>query len=70
MSYSSLDESANLALDDKAAVSFLYPEPGESEDVRYLTSCGVVGGKNSAAGLWLGLPLLLIGWRRFYRRKM
>lgn len=70
MSYSSLDESANLALDDKAAVSFLYPEPGESEDVRYLTSCGVVGGKNSAAGLWLGLPVLLIGWRRFYRRKM
>jgi hypothetical protein len=68
MSYSSLDESANLALDDKAGVSFLYPEPGESEDVRYLTTCGVVGGQHSVSGLWLGLPLAVVGWRR-YRRK-
>jgi hypothetical protein len=70
MSYSSLDESAKLSLDDKAGVSFLYPEPGESENVRYLTTCGVVGGRRSAAGLWLSLPVLLLGWRRFYKRKM
>ncbi|MDQ3232472.1 MAG: matrixin family metalloprotease [Pseudobdellovibrionaceae bacterium] len=65
MSYSSLDESANLALDDKAGVSFLYPEPGESEDVQYLTTCGAVGGQGKGAALWFVFPLLLIGWRRF-----
>jgi hypothetical protein len=65
MSYSSLDDSANLALDDKAGVSFLYPEPSESEDVRYLTSCGVVGGQQAAGGFWWALPLLIIGARRF-----
>jgi hypothetical protein len=69
MSYSSLDESATLSLDDKAGVSFLYPEPGESEDVRYLTTCGVVGGRTPWAGLWLSVPVLLIGWRRFHKRK-
>ncbi|WP_141733596.1 matrixin family metalloprotease [Oligoflexus tunisiensis] len=65
MSYSTLDESASLALDDKAGVSFLYPEPGQSEDVQYLTTCGVVGGGAGGAGLWLAVPLLVIGWRRF-----
>ncbi len=70
MSYSSLDDSASLALDDKAGVSFLYPEPGESEDVRYLTTCGVVGGQGStAAGLCFGLPLFLLGLRRCFRKK-
>lgn len=68
MSYSTMDDSSNLALDDKAGVSFLYPEPSESEDVQYLTTCGVVGGRSSAAGLWLILPFLLIGWHRFSRR--
>jgi hypothetical protein len=65
MSYSSLDDSANLALDDKAGVSFLYPEPSESEDVRYLTSCGVVSGHPGASGFWWALPLFIIGGRRF-----
>lgn len=73
MSYSSLDDSANLALDDKAGVSFLYPEPSESEDVRYLTSCGVVSGHHAGAGFWWALPLLIIGGRRLLttvRRKL
>lgn len=69
MSYSSLDDSANLALDDKAGVSFLYPEPSEAEDVQYLTTCGGVGGHSATAGVWLCVPLLLIGWYRYYQGK-
>ena len=69
MSYSTLDDSAELALDDKAGVSFLYPEPGESEKVEYLTTCGAVGGQASPGFLlgWLLTPALLIGCRRVYR---
>lgn len=70
MSYALLNESTELSLDDKAGVSFLYPEPGESEKVQYLTSCGTLGGVGSPAGLWFGLPLLLYGWRLAYRRKI
>jgi hypothetical protein len=65
MSYSSLDDSASLSLDDKAGVSFLYPEPGESEDVQYLTTCGVAGAGAQGFGLWITVPLLIFGWRRF-----
>lgn len=63
MSYASIDgEEAKLALDDEAGVSFLYPEPGQSQDVRALTGCGSLGlGAGGARGAWLllGLPLVV-----------
>jgi hypothetical protein len=66
MSYSTLDDSAELALDDKAGVSFLYPEPGESAKVDYLTTCGGVGGQSAPGFLlgWFLLPALLVVCRR------
>lgn len=72
MSYSTLNDDADLALDDKAGVSFLYPQPGESEDVKYLTTCGSIGGRRAGglAGLVLSLPILAVSCRRTYKRKM
>lgn len=66
MGYSSSSSSAELGLDDKAGISFLYPQPGVSQDVRYMTSCGTVPG-GVQAGFWLlltPLPLALFGVRR------
>ncbi len=75
MSYSSLDnEGAKLALDDEAGVSFLYPEPGESQQVEALTGCGAIGtGTGNTAGVYLllSLPLVLVfasrsrRWRKY-----
>jgi hypothetical protein len=59
MSYSSISDSAELGLDDKAGVTFLYPEDDISQDVRYLTACGVVGGGGAAGILLMVLPLAL-----------
>lgn len=59
MSYASIDgDSAKLALDDEAGVSFLYPEPGQSQEVKALTACGVVG-FGGASSVWTALLLLL-----------
>lgn len=58
MSYANLSDKAKLSLDDKAGISFLYPEPSESEQVRYLTQCGVAGSQGEATRFWLWLPLL------------
>ncbi len=68
MSYSSLDDSADLALDDKAGVSFLYPAPGESQKVQYLTTCGVASGAEASGigGFCLLLPGLFILLRGFF----
>lgn len=64
MSYSNMSSSAELGLDDKAGISFLYPEPGVSQDVKYLTSCGSIAGVSSQ-GFWLlFLPLAALLPRR------
>lgn len=64
MSYANLGEHGELGLDDKAGITFLYPEPGESQGVKYMTACGVVGGQGTGwAWLWLGLPLGLLAMR-------
>ncbi|RYZ57408.1 MAG: matrixin family metalloprotease [Proteobacteria bacterium] len=64
MSYSNMSSSAELGLDDKAGISFLYPEPGVSQDVKYLTTCGTLAGLGGQ-GYWiLLLPLGLLGFRR------
>jgi len=71
MSYASLNNEAKLGLDDEAGVSFLYPSPGLSQDVNYLTSCGTLGTSSMARGAWiLLLPLGFVGWRvlRLVRR--
>ncbi len=62
MSYANISGSSQLDLDDKAGISFLYPADGNSEKVRYLTSCGRIEG-NGAGGLaLLLLPLLVNIW--------
>lgn len=71
MSYASSSQGSSLALDDKAAVSFLYPRPGQSQKVQYLTTCGSLGSDASAAG-WAGIltlvPVLSLGLRLLFRR--
>jgi hypothetical protein len=60
MSYSNMSDSAELGLDDKAGISFLYPEPGQSQKVKYLTSCGTVAG-GTQEGFWIILLPLAFG---------
>ncbi|MBC7660010.1 MAG: matrixin family metalloprotease [Chitinophagaceae bacterium] len=74
MSYANSSDTAELGLDDKAGISFLYPEPGVSQKVKYMTSCGVLalrsdddpraeGGYRWPTLFLLLLPLLL-GFRK------
>lgn len=61
MSYANIGEHGELGLDDKAGISFLYPAPGESQKVQYMTTCGAVGGQGVSLGwtfVLLSLPLL------------
>lgn len=63
MSYSSLDQSARLSLDDEAGLTYLYPEPGESQKVENLT-CGTLGGRGGGYAWLYLLPLIYLGARR------
>ena len=70
MSYASTGNSANLALDDKAGVSFLYPEPGQSLKTRDLTTCGSLGSGQSpwvATGLGFAPLLWVLGLQKVFR---
>lgn len=69
MSYSGLSDSAELGLDDKAGITFLYPEEDISQDVRYLTTCGTVGGGDGGGGALLFTPLAVILLRMLRKRK-
>ena len=75
MSYASLGDHSELGLDDKAGISFLYPEPGESQQVEYMTSCGTIAGNGGGfPGVLLLIPLLFglrrkEDWREFLVRK-
>ncbi|MBC7531805.1 MAG: matrixin family metalloprotease [Oligoflexus sp.] len=64
MSYANVSSSAELGLDDKAGISYLYPQAGVSQDVQYMTTCSSLGseGQGSGAGnlVLLGSPLLLL----------
>ncbi len=60
MSYATFDQSAHLYLDDEAGVTFLYPEPSESQEVKSIT-CGRVGGGDAAGGGAANLARLLMG---------
>jgi hypothetical protein len=67
MSYANIGEHAELGLDDKAGITFLYPEPGESQKVRYMTTCGSLGATGAdvpGAALLLLAPLLGLILRR------
>ena len=71
MSYAPLSDEASLSLDDKAGISSLYPLAGESEKVRELAQCGVLGASPASRQLsWLCFfaPVLL-GWGRWLMRK-
>ncbi|RZA21053.1 MAG: matrixin family metalloprotease [Proteobacteria bacterium] len=71
MSYANIGEHGELGLDDKAGITFLYPEPSESQKVKYMTTCGSLGAANAnnpSAAFVLLVPLLGFLFMRIKKR--